>query len=43
MHEFTQEIDKVSSKKHNEYMEFFETIRDLLVQNFMEKKADLKK
>ena len=42
MHEFTQEIDKVSSKKHNEYMKFFETIRDLLVQNFMEKKADLK-
>ena len=23
-------------------MEFFETIRDLLVKNFMEKKADLK-
>ena len=42
MHEFTQEIDKVSSKKHNEYMKFFETIRDLLVKNFMEKKADLK-
>ena len=42
MHEFTQEIDKISSKKHSEYMEFFETIRDLLVQNFMEKKADLK-
>ena len=42
MHEFTQEIDKVSSKKHNEYIKFFETIRDLLVQNFMEKKADLK-
>ena len=42
MHEFTQEIDKVSSKKHNEYIKFFETIRDLLVQNFIEKKADLK-
>ena len=42
MHEFTQDIDKISSKKHKEYMEFFETIRDLLVQNFMEKKADLK-
>ena len=42
MHEFTQEIDKISSKKHNEYMKFFEEIRDLLVQNFMEKKADLK-
>jgi len=42
MHEFTKEIDKVSKKKHNEYMEFFETIRDLLIQNFIEKKADLK-
>ncbi len=42
MHEFTQDIDKISSKKHKEYMKFFETIRDLLVQNFMEKKADLK-
>ena len=42
MHEFTQQIDKISNKKHNEYMKFFETIRDLLVQNFMEKKADLK-
>ena len=28
MHEFTQEIDKISSKKHKEYMEFFETIRE---------------
>ncbi len=42
MYEFTKEIDKVSKKKHNEYMEFFETIRDLLIQNFIEKKADLK-
>ena len=42
MHEFTKEIDKVSKKKHNEYMNFFETIRNLLIQNFMEKKADLK-
>lgn len=37
-----QEIDKVSSKKHNEYMKFFETIRDLLIENFIEKKTDLK-
>ena len=42
MHEFTKEIDKVSKKKHNEYMNFFETIRNLLIRNFMEKKADLK-
>ena len=42
MHEFIKEIDKVSKKKHNEYMNFFETIRILLIQNFMEKKADLK-
>ena len=39
MHEFTKEIDKVSKKKHNEYMNFFETIRNLLIQNFMEKKS----
>ncbi len=38
----TQEIDKVSNKKHNEYMKFFETIRDLLIENLMEKKTDLK-
>lgn len=37
-----QEIDKVSSKKHNEYMKFFENIRDLLIENFIEKKTDLK-
>lgn len=37
-----QEIDKISYKKHNEYMKFFETIRDLLVENFIEKKTDLK-
>ena len=37
-----QEIDKISTKKHNEYMKFFETIRDLLIDNLMEKKTDLK-
>ncbi|MCI8470559.1 MAG: hypothetical protein HFJ35_03580 [Clostridia bacterium] len=37
-----QEIDKISAKKHNEYMKFFETIRDLLIENFIEKKTDLK-
>lgn len=37
-----QEIDKISAKKHNEYMKFFETIRDLLVENLIEKKTDLK-
>ena len=35
---WTQEIDNVSNKKHNEYMKFFETIRDLLIENLMEKK-----
>lgn len=39
---WVQEIDKISAKKHNEYMKFFETIRDLLVENFIEKKTDLK-
>ena len=34
--------DKISDKKHKEYVEYFETIRDLLINNFMEKKADLK-
>lgn len=37
-----QEIDKISTKKHNEYMKFFETIRDLLIDNLIEKKTDLK-
>ncbi|MBP3501950.1 MAG: hypothetical protein J6K42_00495 [Clostridia bacterium] len=41
-HEFTQKVEKISKKQHKEYMEFFETIKDLLVKNFMEKKADLK-
>ena len=39
---WTQEIDNVSNKKHNEYMKFFETMRDLLIENLMEKKTDLK-
>ena len=37
-----QKIDKISVKKHNEYMKFFETMRDLLIDNLIEKKADLK-
>lgn len=39
---WTQEIDKVPNRKHNEYMKFFETMRDLLIENLMEKKTDLK-
>ena len=39
---WVQEIDKMSNKKHNEYMKFFETIRDLLIDNLIEKKSDLK-
>ena len=42
MHEFTQQIEQVSKKRHKEYMDFFETIRDLLIKDFMEKKSDLK-
>lgn len=38
---WTQEIDKISNKKHIEYMKFFETIRDLLIENLMDKKIDL--
>ena len=37
-----QEIYKISDKKHNEYMKFFETMRDLLIENLIEKKTDLK-
>ena len=43
LHEFTDNIEKVSTKKHNEYIKYFETIRDLLIENLMEKKTDLKK
>ena len=39
---WVQEIDKISNKKHNEYIKFFKTIRDLLIDNLIEKKADLK-
>lgn len=39
---WVQEIDKISTKKHNEYMKFFETMRDLLIENLMDKKTDLK-
>lgn len=43
LHEFTYNIEKVSTKKHNEYIKYFETIRDLLIENLIEKKTDLKK
>lgn len=43
LHEFTDNIEKVSAKKHKEYMKYFETIRDLLIENLMKKKTDLKK
>ena len=43
LHEFTDNIEKVSTKKHNEYIKYIETIRDLLIENLMEKKTDLKK
>lgn len=39
---WTQKIDKISNKKHAEYMKFFETMKDLLIENLMEKKTDLK-
>lgn len=41
-YEWTKRIDKISDKKHQEYIEYFYTIRDLLINNFIEKKADLK-
>ena len=37
LHEFTHNIDKISNKKHKEYIKYFETIRDLLINNFMKK------
>jgi len=37
-----EKTDKISTKKHNEYLKFFETMRDLLIENLMEKKTDLK-
>lgn len=39
---WNEKNQKVSKKKHNEYMKFFETIRDLLIENLIEKKTDLK-
>lgn len=42
MHEFTQKIEKISKKAHKKYMDFFETVRDLLIKDFIEKKSDLK-
>ena len=42
MHEFTQKIEKISKKTHKKYMDFFETIKNLLIKDFMEKKSDLK-
>ena len=39
---WNEEIEKVSNKRHKEYMEYFETIRDLLIENLIEKKTDLK-
>ena len=39
---WAEKIDKISNKKHNEYMKFFEIIRDLLIENLIEKKTDLK-
>lgn len=41
LHTFTDSIDKISDKKHKEYMKYFETIRDLLIENLMDKKIDL--
>ena len=43
LYNWTQEIEKVSMKKHEEYIEYFYTIRDLLINNFLEKKSDLKR
>ncbi len=42
MLKWNEKIEKVSNKKHKEYIEYFETIRDLLIQNLIEKKTDLK-
>lgn len=43
LYNWIQKIDKVSKKQHKEYIEFFYTIRDLLIDNFMEMKSDLKR
>ena len=39
---WVEKIDKISTKKHKEYIKFFETMRDLLIENLMDKKTDLK-
>lgn len=41
--EWTRDIDSVSEETHKEYMEYFETVKDLLVENLIEKKMGLKK
>lgn len=43
LYNWTQEIHKISKRKHKEYIGYFYTIRDLLINNFMEKKSDLKR
>lgn len=42
MYEWTAEIDKISKKKHNEYIKFFETIKDYLIKDLINQKSDLK-
>ena len=42
MYEWTTEIDKISKKKHNEYIKFFKTIKDYLIKDLINQKSDLK-
>lgn len=42
MYEWTTEIDKISKKKHNEYIKFFETMKDYLIKDLINQKSDLK-
>jgi len=42
MYEWNQEIKKISKKTHSEYISFFETVRDLLINHLIDKKSDLK-
>ena len=42
MYEWTTEINKISKKKHNEYIKFFETIKDYLIKDLINQKSDLK-
>ena len=39
---WNEEIEKVTNKMHNEYMKFFEAIRDLLIEKKKKKKTDLR-